>query len=87
MAAYQIADSITGRRSPPAQSRRLSLFFPPPLLAVKIKYEPNESDYEIDMVDCMHGPNVKDEDQKVYDKLYDIVFDHKILTEYKDKRK
>jgi RHS repeat-associated protein len=43
---------------------------------LKIKYEPVESDYEIDMVDWKHGPNVKEEDQKIYDKLFDIVFDH-----------
>ena len=43
---------------------------------LKIKYEPDESDYEIDMVDWKHGPNVKEEDQEIYDKLFDIVFEH-----------
>ncbi len=43
---------------------------------LKIKYEPNESDYEIDIVEWKHGPNVKEEDQEIYDKLFDIVFDH-----------
>ena len=28
------------------------------------------------MVDWKHGPNVKEEDQEIYDKLFDIVFDH-----------
>ena len=43
---------------------------------LKIKYEPYESDYEIDMVEWKHGPNVKEEDQEIYDKLFDIVFEH-----------
>ena len=43
---------------------------------LKIKYEPYESDYEIDMVEWKHGPNVKEEDQEIYDKLFDILFEH-----------